>query len=79
METESPVRSWPYSRPEPEVAHRMWPWKRFKQIDRFVVSSGHYQIKILEANSGGPSGEQTPQGSGENEGRKASWEAVVII
>lgn len=30
----------------------MWPWERFK-MDRFVISSGHYQIHILEANSDG--------------------------
>lgn len=30
----------------------MWPWERVKQMDRFVISSGHYQIKILEVNSG---------------------------
>ena len=30
----------------------MWQRERFK-VDRFVISSGHFQIHVLEANSDG--------------------------
>lgn len=42
-----------------------------------MIYSGHYQTNIWEANSGNYV-ENKLKGV-ENEGRKASWEAVVII